>query len=264
MGEVRTMGPLFVIEYGCVNIRGGVRDKNQDNFYIDGRVRPGNDPLTDLAFFGMLYAENNALAAVYDGMGGEACGETASLLAAQGTADFDRLSGSGERILTGLCASLNNSVRGFMAQNRISRMGSTAAVLRFAEDGITACNLGDSRIYRITDGAAVQISVDHAAKSACMRGKPPLVQYLGLPTEEIALQPHIVCMPYHPGDIYLICSDGITDMLTDAEITQTVTEAPSIRDGVMNLVSQALKKGGLDNITAILCKIKQRSENYVL
>ncbi len=264
MDEITRMGPMYDIEYGCVNIRGGVRNKNQDNFYVDGHFRPENNPLTDLAFFGTLHAEDNALAAVYDGMGGEACGETASLLAAQGTAGFDRRPGQGEQTLYALCVSLNGAVCAFMEERRITRMGSTAAVLRFEADGVVACNLGDSRIYRIADGAAAQLSLDHAAKTVGMPYKPPLVQYLGLPTDEVALQPYIVRQPYTGGEYYLLCSDGVTDMLSDAEIALTVSAADDVRDGVMELVSQALKKGGYDNITAILCKVNRRSESYVL
>ena len=244
----------YKIEYGCVNIKGGVRAANQDNFYVQGRFRAAQEKFNDISLFGTASSDENAIFAVYDGMGGEACGDVASLIAAQGTLNYDRLPGDGAQILGDLCRSLNAAVCDFSRKNGVGTMGSTAAILRFSPAGVHICNLGDSRIYRLQGGELMQLSLDHSAKDY-YRKKAPLTQFLGIPTEEIAIMPYIVGETYVPGVCYLACSDGITDMLTNDEIAAVISAADSVKKAVLHLVSAALKRGGMDNITAILCRI---------
>lgn len=245
----------YQIEYACVNIKGGVRESNQDNFYAQKRYRYGSEKFNDITKFGTVSSEDNAILAVYDGMGGESCGDMASLLASRGTLDFDCMPGDGAEVLRDLCLSLNDAVCEFAWVNHIRTMGSTAAILRFEPSCLYCCNLGDSRIYKLRAGGIQQLSRDHSVKDY-YRKKAPLTQYLGIPSDEILITPHIVREDYAPGTRYLACSDGITDMISDEEIARIVAAAPSVREGTLTLVSTALQHGGVDNITAILCEIK--------
>ncbi len=249
------MANIYEIEYGCINIKGGVRTSNQDNFYVRKRYRFGSEKLNDITLFGTFRSNENSVVSVYDGMGGEACGDMASLIAAGGTAEFDNRPGDSEQIVKALCLKLNELVNEYAQRNNVPSMGSTAAVIRFSANDICCGNLGDSRIYRINE-RITQISEDHTVKNY-FRKKAPLTQYLGFMSDEIVLEPHIAHEDYTPGNAYLICSDGITDMLTDDVIFSIVSTAPSVKEAVSELVSAALKNGGIDNITAILCKIKE-------
>lgn len=114
------MPHIYEIEYGCVNIKGGVRDSNQDNFYVRGKYRFGSEKLNDLAYFGSFKSTENSIVSVYDGMGGEACGDMASLIAASGTASFDGIKGNFDEIVSELFSALNDLVCEYAARDRKS------------------------------------------------------------------------------------------------------------------------------------------------
>ena len=92
-------------------------------------------------------------------------------------------------------------------------------------------------------------------------GKPPLTQYLGIPEESMGLEPTIVPQKAEIGTRYLICSDGITDMLSDGEIADILTREISVSETVELLVERALIKGGRDNITVILCELVEQEKS---
>lgn len=140
-------------------------------------------------------------------------------------------------------------------------MGTTAAMLAFGEDMIYGCNLGDSRIYRSSCEKFGQISEDHTLGRHFL-GKAPLTQYLGMQEEDLKLAPSLTSYPVAEGDRYLICSDGITDMLSDGEIADIFTREIPVEETVQVLVERALKKGGRDNITVILCEVMNQKENW--
>lgn len=85
--------------------------------------------------------------------------------------------------------------------------------------------------------------------------KPPLLQYLGIPPEEMHLCPTYGAWPCRAGDRYLICSDGLTDMLSLEEIGEMAQEP--LDQAAHELLAQALHRGGRDNITMILMKVCQ-------
>ena len=136
-------------------------------------------------------------------------------------------------------------------------MGTTAAMLVFAEKEVVLCNIGDSKIFRLCDGTLEQISKDHVAVSA-FGVKPPLSQNLGIPPNELVIDPYLARGPYNDGDIYLICSDGLTDMVSVDEITEVLVSKP-IEEAITLLLDKALANGGKDNTTIILCKIERQS-----
>ena len=156
---------------------------------------------------------------------------------------------------------MNQAVCNYGTENRIDSMGTTAAMLAFGDDIIYGCNLGDSRIYRSSSGKFGQISEDHILGRHFL-GKAPLTQYLGMKEEDLQLVPSVSGYPIIEGDRYLICSDGITDMLSDGEIADIFTREISTEETVQVLVERALKKGGRDNITVILCEIEKQNENW--
>lgn len=98
-----------------------------------------------------------------------------------------------------------------------------------------------------------QLSHDHIGISA-YGTKPPLLQYLGVPHSELDINPHIEKGKFNTGDIYLICSDGLTDMLEIDEL-KAVLEHTEFDRIAQTLLSRALFNSGKDNISMIVCKI---------
>jgi len=231
---------------------GNYREINQDNFfcggkYMDSIFLPLEFPLT-----GCITHENPDILGVFDGMGGEEFGEVASLLASREAALVE-LSGEPVDELLKFCHSANAKICDYADRNGIRAMGTTAALLAFTERGITLCNIGDSRIFRFAKGELKQISVDHVGVSAYGM-KPPLSQNLGIPPAEMVIDPYIARWHYNNGDMYLICSDGLTDMLTTDEITEILENGFS--GAAERLLEKALENGGEDNVTIILCRVE--------
>lgn len=201
--------------------------------------------------------------AVFDGMGGESQGEMAAWLASDSLEHFYRenkgmLRKAPELFLTEACKNMNQAVCDYGREQRISAMGTTMAMLAFGKKEAYICNLGDSRIYRFSKGNFSQISRDHVLKS-CRFGKAPLTQFLGVEETEMKLEPAIAAVPYQDRDRYLLCSDGVTDMLSDREIEEIMKLKDSIRDIAHALLTRVLDKGARDNTTIILCEV--RAEN---
>jgi len=137
-------------------------------------------------------------------------------------------------------------------------MGTTAAMLMCGPKDIFICNVGDSRIYHYVKKNMTQISHDHSAVGITGR-KPPLTQNLGIPDTEFVIEPHAAKRAYNNGDRYLICSDGLTDMVSDDEITEIMGSRGNIRDTAQKLMERALERGGIDNITLILCEVHRQN-----
>lgn len=243
------------IDYCCINIMGKVRKNNEDNFFAQGRFRHSNELYNDIVFSGQFPTCKKEILAVYDGMGGEACGEVAALLAASHTS-LPKGRGTVEESLVRLCYTLNQKVCDYAVQEKISCMGATAAIACFDKDELFVCNLGDSRVYLHRDGALQQLSIDHTAQKEGSR-KAPLTQYLGLFESEYILEPSCAHVPYCDKDILLLCSDGLTDMVSDEIIEILLNSAGTLESKAKLLVTNALKNGGIDNITVILCEVKR-------
>ena len=121
-------------------------------------------------------------------------------------------------------------------------------------------NLGDSRAFRLRNGELLQLSADHT-DAALLQGqgirKPRLTQHLGIWPEEMVLEPYIAKGEIQAGDRYLLCSDGLTDMVSNMEICTLMKETGSICHLTDRLVAKALEKGGRDNVTVLAAQIQE-------
>ena len=119
----------------------------------------------------------------------------------------------------------------------------------------------------IGSGIAVASSASAAlgaiSEEGSLFGKSPLVQYVGIPEEHMALEPSLVRLDPIPGMRYLLCSDGLTDMLSDGEIADILTREITVRETVELLLDRALKKGGRDNTTVVLCEVRETERNWL-
>lgn len=239
---------------GCNN--GRIRKNNEDNFYFDGKSLPCVHNGTSKVLSTKFKTDKMQFLAVFDGMGGEESGEVASFTAAQTAGEFlkSKVCDNPENVLNELCDKMNMAVWTESKKLDFGSMGTTVASLLFYKDEVFCCNVGDSPVYRFRDGKLEKISLDHVEKlPANSRHKPRLIQYLGMPADEIRLEPYVATSESQKGDCYLICSDGITDMLTDEEIVNIITENKKVKKITEKLIDAAIEKGGRDNITAIFC-----------
>jgi protein phosphatase len=140
-------------------------------------MKPDDEPM-DAPLVGTLSSLTPALLGVFDGMGGEECGEVASFIAAKNAASV-KIGQQPLDALSAYCQKANADICKYTEENGISSMGTTAAMLAFDKDGITLCNIGDSKIFRFREGSLEQLSVDHLC-IAPFGVKAPLSQNLGI------------------------------------------------------------------------------------
>lgn len=254
----------YQIEYAYTSHIGRVRGNNEDNFWCCGETMEADNQGTNGVLVGRSIQKEEPLLAVFDGMGGESCGEMAAYLAAAACGrhyqeNKSKLNDQPEQFLDGMCRYMNRAVCEYSLENRIRSMGTTAVMLAMGEKGLFACNLGDSRLYQAADGKFLQISTDHVLRGGPF-GKAPLTQYIGIPEEIMGLEPYIQQLEYHSGTRYLLCSDGMTDMLADGEIADILSREISVQETVEILLDRVLKKGGRDNVTIILCEVTETEQ----
>lgn len=245
----------YKIHYSCLSHIGNVRSINQDNFICDGRYMDMGDIPIELPLCGTKTSKDISVFGIFDGMGGEECGEIASYIASKAASTI-KIGKEATADLSQFCHKANADICDYATLHEVSAMGTTAAMLVFTEKEVVLCNIGDSKIFRLCDGKLEQISKDHVAVSA-FGVKPPLSQNLGIPPNELVIDPYLARGTYNDGDVYLICSDGLTDMVSTEEITQILI-SESIEKAITLLLDKALANGGKDNTTIILCKIERQ------
>lgn len=241
----------YLISYVCVSHTGFLRKTNQDNFLCGKKFLPPEHNGTPSPLQGSVKPGRKALFGIFDGMGGGSKGEVASYLAAK-AASLTRIGLRPLEALLDFCHRANHAVRDFSDSFAIGNMGTTATVLSFTSSHVRVCHLGDSRAYRLREGQLTRLSRDHIL-TGHSPGKPPLTRYLGMHPEDGTPEPFLAEAPLEPEDVYLICSDGLTDMLTEEEIRGILSTVP-FSSAAEHLLNTALCRGGRDNITLILCK----------
>jgi len=204
-----------------------------------------------------------AICVVADGMGGHPAGDIASGIAADRLLKEIDARVRDEDALVAAIRSTNRTLFAEMARiPALYGMGTTIAGVVVHSDVVLAFNVGDSRVYRIEAGEVDQLSVDHTMEVAGTRigNKAPRVlsQCLGGFLGELEVEPHVVTLPLQEGAEFLICSDGLHDMLTDTEIEHCL--APDLEASVRTLFESAMHAGGIDNISIIQMRIV-RGEN---
>ena len=252
----------YAIDYFCLSHTGRLRRVNQDNFFCLDRHMPQENSGTGGVLYGRVSSGDSPVFGVFDGMGGEECGEAASFLAAEKLAGFP-LRNRPERALVRYCREANADICRYTEEHSLTSMGTTAAILLFARRKIHLCSIGDSKVFRLpaseTEGGLEQISRDHVIASV-YGTKPLLTQNLGIPETELILEPHIAHGSCRDGDIYLICSDGLTDMVETREIQDTLRTCGKEK-AAEELLRKALAGGGRDNITILLLYITEEQSS---
>ena len=247
----------YRLDIGGLTDVGMRRSNNQDSFRI--LVAPSPEQ----------WRSRGHIFVVADGMGAHAVGELASKMA------VDSIPHSYHKLTNLSCAQAirkavedaNSSIHSRGAANReFEGMGTTSTALLLLPEGALVAHLGDSRAYRIRNGLIEQLSFDHSLAWELVRRKQltfdqarsmvptnVITRSLGPePMVEVDVEgPHKV----QPGDVFVLCSDGLSGLVSDAEIGLMTGSLPA-QEACQNLVDMANLRGGPDNITVIVVRVE--------
>ena len=257
------MSLMASLEMAKATHTGMVRSHNEDSIAVDAEI---------------------GLAVLADGMGGYNAGEVASGIAtalissetreamvSHSPHELDRATGSplATTLLRDIIAKANTSIfQSANSQPQYAGMGTTLVVALFCDNQITIAHIGDSRCYRQRGGKLEQVTRDHSllqeqidsgllTKEAAKRSqnKNLVTRALGI---EPVVEAEIHSYPAQEGDIYLICSDGLNDMVEDEDIEMTLEAlGANLQLAAEQLVQMANDNGGRDNISVVLIKVKK-------
>lgn len=248
------------IEAVCFSSRGMLRLHNEDNYLFCGQYRKSDPENEVLKLYSEKLNRTETILGVFDGMGGMAHGEKASLIAAGCFAE--NFAGEGNELAENLSSKCKQANRLIQRSNLEMReeSGTTAALIGFGSHSAVICNVGDSRVYSKFRDSFEQLSKDHTDRALIDAMKitsrrPRVMQYLGM-QEQLDVYPSITTVKMHRNQIFLCCTDGLYAMVPDSEINRILSIRGSLEVLAGKLMDEALKAGGKDNITFILCKVK--------
>ncbi len=271
------MNILIGTDASVVTDKGLIRLNNEDNFYLNGSYMLEEEMNNGIRLSKQERCKE-FIYAVCDGMGGEEAGEKASFTVVSELKKFhggvfSHASIHDHKALATLVntfiRNVNSLINDISEQNGYS-LGTTFTSLILYNNLAVALNLGDSRVYLFRDGNLKKLTTDHTEAERLVR--------LGALTGEQALKHKSRHMLYrylgtapdsgHPeaeaseaveiqqGDAFLLCSDGLTDMVDENRITEIFSADSTSMDISDALLAEAIKNGGADNITAMTIKIQ--------
>lgn len=255
------------IQASAINNKGRVRTNNEDSFYLNGIFMP-RERMDNGALLTRDFKENVQLYAVCDGMGGTDSGEDASFCAVSELEkrkdDYQFL--AEEQEIKDMLRQISDRVYEEAAA-RGQKSGTTVVMMLVQAEQAIFANVGDSRIYRFREQKLTQISLDHSKVQRMISmglmtpeqarkdpGRHVITQYLGM-APEVRISPYIVTDEMQKDDIYILCSDGLTDMVEDAQIEAILKGRKKLQDTAKALFEAAMKNGGRDNATIVLVHV---------
>ena len=254
------MKKAYYLESYLVSDVGKIRKKNEDNYIFHGRYNEKSEDHMECE--NHICITEPVLYGVFDGMGGEAFGEVASSLMAGTCQKYLPRIGHLKEDAMALCQAGNELVVKEEKQRGLS-MGSTASML-FFDETVVACNVGDSPIYLYRDGVLRAIYEEQTEKKIYeemglheilkKKKKYSLTQHIGMQGEGLQILPYLEEIEVQDQDVFLICSDGLTDMVDEAVIKETLSAIDE--ESARKLVNHALENGGHDNVTVILIQVR--------
>ncbi|MEZ4460429.1 MAG: Stp1/IreP family PP2C-type Ser/Thr phosphatase [bacterium] len=244
---------------------GSTREHNEDDFYLS--------------------EGEEALCVVADGMGGHRSGEVASAMAIRVICEYYRetsVDGKGDEILVEgdremrldeyrlvkAIRTANRAVFQAASSSELYRgMGTTIVSGFFTDQGVYLAHIGDSRVYRFRGDKLEQQTEDHSLANEYVRMgilkaedvehfpyKNVITRACGL-TDEVEVD--ISYREVSPGDLFIFCSDGLSDMVNDREIAEAVRKESDLEALARDLIDRANHNGGADNITVILARVEE-------
>lgn len=233
----------LVLKYAARSDRGLVRGNNEDSVYAGAR-----------------------LLALADGMGGHAAGEVASQLMIAALAPLDEDDPGGDLLgkLDAATRAGNASIADHVEEEpELEGMGTTLTAILFAGSRLGLIHIGDSRAYLLRDGDITQITRDDTfVQSLVDQGRITKDQAKTHPQRSLIMraltgndiEPTLTIREARAGDRYLLCSDGLSDVVSEETIAETMAEGTQ-RECADRLIELALRSGGPDNITVIIADV---------
>lgn len=251
----------LTLNAACGSFIGNGRNRNEDNFYFGEKHLPVENRGLKQVLKSSVQTEEPVLVAVFDGMGGECQGEEAACLASETFGHaykcLEELALSGKEFFCKACEQSNIAVNRLRESRQLKAMGTTVAAVYFSQNETVSCNIGDSKIFRIRNKKMVQISKDHTDERIMtamgVHKKPVLLQYIGMPETEMIIEPYILKGELWPEDVYVLCTDGVTDVLKAEEIYEIIGQN-SAEEAVRKILAAVCEKNGEDNATVIVIK----------
>ncbi len=227
--------------------------------------------------------EDEQLFIVADGMGGHACGEVASKLAADVVGEFymhsrdadatwpyrydHNLSYVENRLVAGMRLSNLRIFQKSQSEPALRGMGTTVVSCLINGEHAYVSHVGDSRVYRVRNGEIKQLTRDHSLLEDYKDARPDMTEeeaqnfpHKNVITRALGMRENVQVdigkWEIEDGDRYVLCSDGLSGMLTDAEISKIVEQAPDLEASVSTLIDEANAAGGTDNITAMVVECR--------
>lgn len=243
------------MRWGVVSITGNFRENNEDRYYVDQQGR----------YF-----------LVCDGMGGQSAGERASAMATElvplrleQALTFQN--DSQDKVLSGIDDAVGHANAEIMALAQLdpncNNMGTTIAMLVKVGEVLYIAGVGDSRVYRLRNGAFEQLTTDHSLSQALViagtitkedaanhRYKHVLVRYLG--SKEGGTGAEAKAVETRSGDRFILCSDGVTDGTSDDDLVALLGKFDDPQQAAQAIVEAAQAGGSKDNITCVVVYVQ--------
>jgi serine/threonine protein phosphatase PrpC len=228
-----------------------------------------------------LILPDQNLCCVADGMGGHSSGEIASKIAVDELGEFFRMTASDQdatwpfkmdktrnydenRLATGIKLANKSIFDKASSEVKYKGMGTTIVSLHFTNDTAYVGHVGDSRVYFFRQGVLKQVTEDHSLLNDYLKAKK-------LTPEEIENFPHknvivralgmkelvqvdVAKVEAQQGDVFLLCSDGLSGMVTDPQMQELLTKTSELEKACSQLIDLANAAGGNDNVTCVLAR----------
>ncbi|HYW29764.1 MAG TPA: Stp1/IreP family PP2C-type Ser/Thr phosphatase [Gaiellales bacterium] len=241
------MSPLGVVDDAGLSSTGHVRRNNEDSYLIRG----------DLFM-------------IADGMGGAAAGEVASAMCAEAFAEIDLIRQRGDEALRRAIQTANQRIHERAASDpEAAGMGTTVTAALVERDGrIAFANVGDSRAYLLREGALQRLTEDHSVVAELVASGQISEQEAGTHPQrnvvtrvlgaEATVQVDTFWLTSQADDLVLLCSDGLTDMVSEDDFAAILAGSGDCDAIAQALVRAALEGGGEDNVTVVVFRIGER------
>ena len=250
---------------------GNFREKNEDNLFINGVIRPINEQIFEREGIAKFI---NSTYGVFDGMGGESCGEQASYIAAKTLKKYKKSRIEVE--VNEFLQDANEHICDYTVSENLSRCGSTAALIQFRHGVAQATNIGDSRVYFFRGGKLRQLTHDHTeyqqkidigvdAEGGAVSPslKSVLTQFLGLFPDEMILEPYSSKkIAVKAGDIFMLCSDGLYGKQSMEDLEEQFNNMQTLAELGKSMIRSALDRRERDNITVALIEVISEEITY--
>ena len=220
--------------------------------------------------------KNQLLALLADGLGGHQAGDIASRQAVEeiGIAWEATMIDDSEKAVQWFLQHIQQANQRIFekgqSQPTLSGMGTTLEVVTILDNHLALAHVGDSRIYLFREQRLIALTEDHSLVNALLKSgeitqemaenhprKNIITRSLGMPG---SLEVDVAIHKIQDHDQLLLCSDGLTNMVSEPKITQILLEAASLQDASQRLIDEANAKGGLDNITVLLIDVGGESQ----